>query len=645
MQVSSAERTPAQPFRILGLDAFRAVAVLAVLAFHVHPALLPGGFIGVDVFFVVSGFLITTLLLREHARTGRIDLGQFWVRRARRLLPALAVVVVISIAASLAGSPDLRVGILRQTLGALTFSTNWIEIAHGSSYFNHTSPVLFMNFWSLAVEEQFYLVWPLLFILVMKAVPGRRARVGLAATAALLSAVLMAVLVAPGQDATRAYYGTDSHSFGLFAGIALAFAWAAGQGFDADTRAVRQARRGAVLAGLAGLAACLALVTEDGTFTYRGGLFFASLATAALIFSQLGSSAPLQPVFESAPVRWVGERSYGIYLWHWPALKIVNDLAPAAPFSAAWWGVQAVAVALTFGAAAASARWIEAPIRRNGFRATWAAARAALLGDGSPGARPLAARIAAGVTAAAVLLAAAGIATAPARSTVEQSIKDNERLLAESQAKAKQRASSRGGSAAPAPPSPSPAPGDRKAFDYPKSEDILFLGDSIVSTSAQGIVDRFPDAAVDGVPNRKWDEAEALVKQHAADGTLPRAVVVDFGTNGGVPDAGAVTRVLDALGPDRAVVLMTIYGQSTFIDAANAAYRDAAKGRPNVIIGEWHAAVKKDPSVLQADGTHPDIAGLYLYGDVVKQAFHDLAERSGGAIPKGWKITPGPSAP
>ena len=150
--------------RLPGLDGLRALAVGAVLVFHLRATWLPGGFLGVDVFFVISGFLITTLLLRERARTGRLDLPRFWRRRARRLVPALVLVVVTSTVLARFLEPDLLVGIGRQTLGALTFTTNWLEISAGTDYFHATSPQLFMTFWSLAVEEQFYLLWPLLLL-------------------------------------------------------------------------------------------------------------------------------------------------------------------------------------------------------------------------------------------------------------------------------------------------------------------------------------------------------------------------------------------------------------------------------------------------------------------------------------------------
>ncbi|HEX5968444.1 MAG TPA: acyltransferase, partial [Intrasporangium sp.] len=223
--MSASPGSPHHGGRIEGLDGIRALAIVAVLVFHLNASWLPGGFLGVDVFFVVSGFLITTLLVREHERSGRIAFGDFWARRARRLLPALVVTVTLSTLIARLVSGDLLVHVGRQIVGALTFSTNWVEITAGSSYFDQTAPQLFMNFWSLAVEEQFYLVWPGLTLLLVTFLAART-RVAVALGIAAVSTWLMAVLLEPGSDATRVYYGTDTHVMGLMIGAALAFAWA-----------------------------------------------------------------------------------------------------------------------------------------------------------------------------------------------------------------------------------------------------------------------------------------------------------------------------------------------------------------------------------------------------------------------------------
>ena len=228
MKNSTTLGTPAHPSaallaasRFRGLDGLRALAVLLVMAFHLLPGPVPGGYLGVDVFFVISGFLITGLLLRERDATGRIHLGSFWGRRARRLLPALALLLLVCCAAALALGGDRLLDLGRQVLGAATFSSNWLSIGAGSSYFAESAPELFRNLWSLAVEEQFYLFWPFA-VLLIALIPRRSLRFWLLVTLAVASALAMALLYSPSVDPTRVYYGTDTHSFGLALGAALA---------------------------------------------------------------------------------------------------------------------------------------------------------------------------------------------------------------------------------------------------------------------------------------------------------------------------------------------------------------------------------------------------------------------------------------
>lgn len=631
---AAAPPTPRR-FHINGLDALRALAVLAVVVYHVRPALLPGGFIGVDMFFVVSGFLITTLLLRERAREGRISLRGFWVRRARRLLPALVAVIVVSVALSWLGSPDLRVGILRQIIGALTFSTNWVELAFGGSYFDHTSPVMFMNFWSLAVEEQFYLVWPLLFLLVTALVRGRRGRVAIALAAAAGSALLMALLHVPGQDATRVYYGTDTHSFGLLLGIALAFAWDAGQGAFArpgnSSAAAPGPRLAAFLLGLAVLVLCLTALTESAAATYRGGLLLASLGTLLVVFSQLGPAPALGRLMEARPLVWVGQRSYGIYLWHWPVLKILNSIWPADSSHPGWWFLQALAVAVTFLLAALSERCLERPVRRQGFRATTARVLTALGLRPAPAAAPrqhtrrLPAALAALLVLGLVGTAAAGVLTAPAQSQVAQELEASQQKMARTQQQAAER-NKKANAAAAQHPGATDASG-HPAFPAPRPEQVSFIGDSMVSVSIDGILAEFPGAMVDGVPNRKWDQAQQIVEHHLQDGSLSPYVVITFGTNGGIPDRAVLDRVLDTLGPRRAVVLVTLYGQSTFIEPDNKILQDEARKRPNVAVADWNKVAAAHPEYLQSDQTHPNIEGANVYARTLHQAFVDLSHR------------------
>ncbi|WP_448073327.1 acyltransferase family protein [Georgenia yuyongxinii] len=597
--------------RIEGLDGLRAIAVAAVLVYHLRPASLPGGYLGVDMFFVVSGFLITTLLLRDLATRHRIDLPQFWLRRARRLLPALVTVVVTTVPLAWFVERDLLVGVARQTLGALTFSSNWLEVAAGSRDFTATSPQLFVNFWSLAVEEQFYLLWPLALVGLVAAVPRARGRALAALGVAAVSAVLMAGLHEPGQDATRVYYGTDTHLFGLMIGAALAFAWAAPGGGPVGTARWRRWRGPAAVVALGGLLLLMLTLDQADPWTFRGGIVLASVLTAVLVAALLGPADPFQRLLGARPLEWLGQRSYAIYLWHWPVILITGELVPTAYDSAGHWLMRGAALVISLALAALSFLVVEQPVRRLGFRGTWLRVRAARTSR-LPGRRVLA-RLGTGAAALAVVATVAAVAVAPERSrTHEQLLAGQERVeVSAERAEVVE---------------PSPV----ADHSMPTGGEITGFGDSIVVTSADGLEARLPGVMLDAVSNRQWPDAVTAVRDRLAEGTVRRAVFLDFGTNAGVEDPALVRRVLDALGPDRLVVVVNLYGGSYWVPEANATLAGIVADYPNAIVADWHSAISARPELLQADGIHPDLEGAYLYADVVAGAFAQLSERLTG---------------
>ena len=351
------------------LDGLRAFAVVSVMAYHSGLSILPAGFFGVDAFFVLSGFLITSLLVSEWSSSNTIALRAFWGRRARRLLPALLVVIVfVALYARFGAQPGSYPGLRSDALSALFYSANWRFIVSGQNYFvQHglVSPLL--HTWSLAIEEQFYILWPILVLVVMGRATreiSRRLRVVLVVSVvgALSSAVEMALLFDPSSDPTRLYFGTDSHAQCLLVGTSLAALLALRRQRGAIVASDR-ARRLTAAAGMAGVVVCAWAWSQlhyGQTFVFRGGFLVVALAVAAVIASAV--LVPLGVVGRAlawGPLRFVGRISYGMYLWHFP-LDIV--LTKAVTGTSGVW-LFLVRSAVTVAVSTASFFVLERPIR------------------------------------------------------------------------------------------------------------------------------------------------------------------------------------------------------------------------------------------------------------------------------------------
>ena len=351
------------------LDGLRALAVIAVLIYHAGLHWLPGGFLGVEIFFTISGYLITSLLLSEWRETGRINLGQFWLRRGRRLLPALFLVIVCSLVFAVLFLPDEVAKLRADALASFAYVINWYLIFSQQSYFEAVGrPSLLRHLWSLAVEEQFYLIWPLIFVLTMTRFRKRTVLVGVA-VAALISMALMAVLYAPGGDPSRVYYGTDTRASGILIGVALAFIWTPGKSQGRRIDKLPFDLIGVLAFGA--LLACCLLISEFDDFLYRGGFILTALSTAVLIAAVVHPRGKrLAAVLGSSALVWIGLRSYGIYLWHWPVFMLTR---PQLDVSLDGPALLAVRLGLTMALAVLSYHLLETPIRTGALGRSWRA--------------------------------------------------------------------------------------------------------------------------------------------------------------------------------------------------------------------------------------------------------------------------------
>jgi peptidoglycan/LPS O-acetylase OafA/YrhL len=371
-----------------GLDGLRALAVLAVIAYHEQLGWAPGGLLGVGVFFTLSGYLITDLLLGQWTAAGRLKLADFWARRARRLLPALFVMLAVVTAWVTLADRARLAGLRGAVAAAVTYCSNWYLIIQGQSYFARFAPPAPLDhLWSLAVEEQFYLAWPWLLLaglLVLRKM--RRGRSGgvpwLALPTLILagaSAAVMLALYHPGLDPTRVYEGTDTRAAGLLIGAALAMTWSSRRanrvGLDLTVashaaprprRAPRIALDIAAAAGMAGILAMIWRTGEYSPFLYRGGLVVLSLATAAVIAAAATPGTITGRVLGWTPMRWLGVRSYGIYLWHYPVIVLTTPVNATENLARAAWQT-----AVTIVISALSWNYIEQPIRRGALGRLW----------------------------------------------------------------------------------------------------------------------------------------------------------------------------------------------------------------------------------------------------------------------------------
>ena len=346
-----------------GLDGLRALAVVAVIAYHSEIESVPGGFLGVEIFFVISGYLITALLLEEFNLNSAINLRQFWVRRARRLLPALFLYIGGSVAFAYSMAEDV-VPTKGEVLSTLGYVYNWFGIFQEISYTDvFERKNFFHHLWSLAVEEQFYLLWPILLLCLQRYI-NRKVTISLLVLGITSSAFLMWTMYQPFEDPLRVYYGTDTRASGLLIGVLLAYIW---RPWNAEKSELFPKGKDALLpVGLAALGILIwanthyTLLMPDADQLFRGGFLITSIATAIVIACVVTPNSNLNSILGLAPFVWVGKRSYGLYLWHWPVFQLTRERVDV---DINGWELFAVRMFVTLVLVEISYQCIERPIR------------------------------------------------------------------------------------------------------------------------------------------------------------------------------------------------------------------------------------------------------------------------------------------
>jgi peptidoglycan/LPS O-acetylase OafA/YrhL len=644
-----------------GLDGMRALAVLAVMVYHANNTWLPGGFLGVEVFFVISGYLITLLLIGEHERSGTVSLRHFYLRRARRLLPALfTLLIVLTIYTALFRREVL--GQLRgDVLAALTYSSNWYQIWVGQGYTASGDFAPLRHLWSLAVEEQFYLIWPLVMIGLIRL--GRRRLPEMAKwlfVAAIGVTLLMALLYYPGEIGTCevtpdaywqvagrcisktdfTYLGTFTRAGGLLLGAAFAMVWRPVAVMRGPMR-----RKGHLvdlvalggLAGLVGLTWYLHIITPEGNadaWLFRGGFFLCGLATLALIAGVTHRGAWTGPILGNPLLLWIGLRSYGIYLFHWPIYQGIRRVA-GRPLTVAEF---VFALAMTAVVCEVSYRFIEMPIRRRHVGRWWRRLQAAR----DPAPRRVIAAFGAACVALSVF-AAANLATAELKpNEIAQSLNEGQQAVTDigdivgstiptTVAGARTPASTPTTVAQTDPPSASSTPGavvrpprttapptTTPPTTTPPADPIntLAIGDSVMLGAAGALADM--GITVDAQVSRQMVDMVPVVQALRAQGRLGDAVVVHLGTNGDISD-DTLTSFFRALrGVPKVLVLLVSAPGKPWIGPNNEKLAALPARFPNVEVVDWPEFASRCPGdCLYDDGIHLKPDGQQRYAEVV----------------------------
>ena len=619
---------------ITGLDGIRAIAVIMVLAYHLKLALFKSGFLGVTVFFVLSGYLITGILISEVEEEGTIDLKNFWLRRIRRLVPAVMSMAVVIIFVSAVVNRIIFTKGCKDFLASVLGFNNWWQIFNKVSYFEAAGvPSPFTHCWSLAIETQFYLIYPLFLLGIYKLAKSRgegRAKRGLLFAGvtlllALISVILMIALFNPQQDASRVYYGTDTRAFSLLFGALLAILW--------EYRMVPRRLSASVNMVLGSVSFAVLLVMTiaingSSNFWYRGGQFFGTILTVLMVYAVSGRKTWLSRFLSNPVLKWIGDRSYSIYLWHYPIILLISK-----GIKASWW-ITLIEIVLSVVLAELSYRFIETPIRHGiigeylNILRSRPKSRQEKKRQVQVARRSLKVMAGTFVLTVSLILCMVFVPKKNALDTLqkrETKAKETGKMTEEQLAKQKANGSESDDTICTA---------DLTDDEILEGLNLLLIGDSIAVDVTDDFYEMFPNSVSDTKIGRITSLGKQVLDSYIDEKKWEGEGVI-FASLSNSPINGELEAIREKIGKDMPLFLTTVrIPHETFEEESNSKIKKFVEENDHTYLIDWYAASEGHDEYFDADDTHLLPAGAKAYAKCIKEAVLAAYKKENIEIPK-----------
>lgn len=619
---------------ITGLDGIRAIAVIMVLAYHLKLALFKSGFLGVTVFFVLSGYLITGILISEVEEEGTIDLKNFWLRRIRRLVPAVMSMAVVIIFVSAVVNRIIFTKGCKDFLASVLGFNNWWQIFNKVSYFEAAGvPSPFTHCWSLAIETQFYLIYPLILLGIYKLVKSReegRAKRGLLFAGvtlllALISVILMIVLFDPQQDASRVYYGTDTRAFSLLFGALLAILW------EYQMVPRRLSASVNMVLGSVSFAVLLVMtiaINGSSNFWYRGGQFVGTILTVLVIYTVSGRKTWLSRFLSNPVLKWIGDRSYSIYLWHYPIILLISK-----GIKASWW-ITLIEIVLSVVLAELSYRFIETPIRHGiigeylNILRSRPKSRQEKKRQVQVARRSLKVMAGTFVLTVSLILCMIFVPKKNALDTLqkrESKAKETGKMTEEQLAKQKANGSESEDTICTT---------DLTDDEILEGLNLLLIGDSIAVDMTDDFYEMFPNSVSDTKIGRITSLGKQVLDSYIDEKKWEGEGVI-FASLSNSPINGELEAIREKIGKDMPLFLTTVrIPHDTFEEESNSKIKKFVEENNHTYLIDWYAASEGHDEYFDADDTHLLSAGAKAYAKCIKEAVLDAYKKENIEIPK-----------